>query len=65
MKERKVKYDAICPNFAFFLSCTNLIKNDWCPFQHIVDVRKAAQKQEECFDEGKEPEEEVLHNICT
>ena len=65
VKERRIKYDAMCPHFSYYSPCINLIGKDWCPFQHIVDVRKAAQRQEEYFQNGEEPDEEVLHNIAT
>ena len=55
----------MCPHFFYYSPCINLIGKDWCPFQHIVDVRKAAQRQEEYFQNGEEPGEEVLHNIAT
>jgi len=32
---------------------------------HINDCRKAYERQEEYFSNGEEPDEKVLHNICT
>ena len=43
-KKKEIKFDSLCPMFAFYFPCTNLILKDYCPYQHIEDCRKAYHK---------------------
>ena len=65
IKSREIKYEALCPNHAFYNPCINLIKNNYCPYWHIEDCRKAYCVSEECFQNGQEPDEQTLLNIVT
>ena len=34
-----VKYNAICPNYAYYLPCASTINKEWCCFEHNPSVR--------------------------
>ena len=41
IKQREIKYEALCPHHAFYNPCSSMIRNDYCPYYHIEDCRKA------------------------
>ena len=65
IKARNFKYEALCPYHAFYNPCPNLIKNDYCPYWHVEDCRKAYFAVEEKYAQGEKPDEKDLHNIVT
>ena len=40
-RKKKIKFKSLCPTYAFYYQCTNLILKGYCPYEHVEDCRKA------------------------
>ena len=60
---KEIKYDALCPMFAFYYPCSNLILKNYCPFVHNEDCRKGYAMQMNQIEEGTQPDYEAIYEI--
>ena len=56
VRRKQVKYDVLCPLFAFYFECPNLILKDYCPYLHIEDCRKAYRVTMDYVERGQKPD---------
>ncbi len=52
IRKKKIRFESLCPNHAFYLNCSNLILKNYCPFEHIEDCRKAYFCQTDYVERG-------------
>ena len=64
VRRKCLKFDTMCPLFGFYYPCTNLILKNYCPFQHVEDVRKAYLIQIQSINEGVCPRQEAMENCA-
>jgi len=55
-KEKKVKFDLICPFHGFYEPCPNQIYKDYCSHLHIEDCRLAYHHTMEHIKKGEKPD---------
>ena len=65
VRTKKIKFEALCPQFSFFFPWTNEILKGYCPYIHIEDCRKAYHHQINRIEDGEKPDEERLYAIVT
>ena len=61
----QVKYEALCPNFAYEIPCANLILKGYCCYQHNRFARRAEICCAELNEKGKEITEMMLNLLLT
>ena len=52
IRKKQIKFESLCPNYAFYFQCTNLILKGYCPYEHIEDCRKAYMTQIDYIERG-------------
>ena len=56
VRKKQIKFQSLCPMFAYYYACTNMILKDYCPYYHTEDVRKAFFVQTEFIEKGMKPD---------